>query len=397
MHIVNLKLKNFRVFKNVEIRKIPKMSIFVGANGTGKSTLFDVFGFLRDSLIHNVRQATRERGGFSELRSRDANGPIEIEIKFRTDEKDNLATYYLAIDAEKELPYVAREILKYRRYRQYGSPWHFLDFKKGKGTAIENEAAFEDLALDIKDARRVVQELDSPDILAIKSLGQLTRFQKANAFRKLIENWHISDFRINDAKPSQEVGLAEHLSERGDNAALMARFLYEHRRDVFDQVLDKLKRRIPGVDGVDASETEDGRVVLKFRDGAFKDPFIARYASDGTIKMFAYLLLLYDPSPHPLLCVEEPENQLYPKLLMELAEEFRDYSMRGGQVFVSSHSPVFLNAAELEEVFWLQKGEDGFTRVHRAGDHALIRDLVSEGDMPGVLWEQGLFGRADPR
>lgn len=52
-----------------------------------------------------------------------------------------------------------------------------------------------------------------------------------------------------------------------------------------------------------------------FQDGSFKTPFLDRYVSDGTIKMFAYLVLLYDPRPHPLLCVEEPENQLYPKLM----------------------------------------------------------------------------------
>lgn len=64
-----------------------------------------------------------------------------------------------------------------------------------------------------------------------------------------------------------------------------------------------------------------------------------------------------------------PENQLYPKLLCELAEEFRDYARRGGQVFVSTHSPDFLNAAELEEVFWLVK-QDGYTVIQHASDHA---------------------------
>jgi predicted ATPase len=70
------------------------------------------------------------------------------------------------------------------------------------------------------------------------------------------------------------------------------------------------------------------KYLLRFKDGAFEDPFLARHVSDGTIKMFAYLILLYDPKPHPLLCVEEPENRLYPKLLWELAEEFRAYSLR---------------------------------------------------------------------
>ena len=106
--------------------------------------------------------------------------------------------------------------------------------------------------------------------------------------------------------------------------------------------------------------------------------------------MFAYLLLLSDPNPHPLLCIEEPENQLYPDLLNELAEEFRSYSEAGGQVFISTHSPDFVNGVQLEELFWLVK-VDGFSQIKRASEDELLRDLVAEGDLPGYLWKQGLF------
>ena len=136
-------------------------------------------------------------------------------------------------------------------------------------------------------------------------------------------------------------------------------------------------------------------MLLKFQDGAFEDPFLARYVSDGTIKMLAYLTLLYDPKPHPLLCIEEPENQLYPKLLFELAEEFRVYSERGGQVFVSTHSPDFLNATQLDEVFWLVK-ENGHTQIKRAKDDEQITVYMREGDQMGYLWKQGFFDGVDP-
>ncbi len=118
--------------------------------------------------------------------------------------------------------------------------------------------------------------------------------------------------------------------------------------------------------------------------------------SDGTIKMFAYSVLLYDPSPHPLLCVEEPENQLYPKLLWELAEELRAYAKRGGQVFVSTHSPDFLNATKLDEVFWLVK-DGGATAIRRAADDQQIATYMRNGDQMGYLWKQGLFSGVDPQ
>ena len=146
---------------------------------------------------------------------------------------------------------------------------------------------------------------------------------------------------------------------------------------------------------MEAKDTEEGRILLKFQDGAFEDPFLARHVSDGTIKMLAYLTLLYDPHPHPLLCVEEPENQLYPRLMTELAEEFRSYAQRGGQVFVSTHSPDFLNALELDEVCWLVK-RDGYSDIHRAKDNEQIAAYMAEGDQLGYLWKQGFFDGVDP-
>ena len=175
------------------------------------------------------------------------------------------------------------------------------------------------------------------------------------ALGELIENWHVSDFHISKARPEPEFAHAEHLSTEGDNLALVIQYLYQKHRPIFDKVLKKLERRIPGLSNVEAKTTEEGRVLLRFQDGSFKDPFLARHVSDGTIKMLAYLVLLHDPDPHPLLCVEEPENQLYPSLLAELAEEFREYANRGGQVFVSTHSPDFLNYTRLEEVFCLEE------------------------------------------
>ena len=104
--------------------------------------------------------------------------------------------------------------------------------------------------------------------------------------------------------------------------------------------------------------------------------------------------LLYDPAPHPLLGVEEPENQLYPKLLHELAEEFRAYANRGGQVFVSTHSPDFLNAAEIDEVFLLRKS-GGYTRVERTRDDPQLSAYMADGDKMGQLWKQGFFEGVD--
>lgn len=395
MKIESIRLKNFKAFKEMEISSLPNFCVFVGANSTGKSTIFSVFGFLRDAMNSNINAALAKLGGsrgFQEVRSRGARGSIEIELKFREKQESPLTTYFLEIDENKGRTYVKREILKYRRGSS-GQPWHFLDFSNGKGTAVVNE--MEGVA-DVKELEREEQKLKSNEILAIKGLAQFERFPAVVALGNLIENWHVSDFHISKARPEQEPGYAEHLSREGENLSLVIQYLYENHPNVFSKIMKLLRMRVPGIKNVESKTTEEGRVLLKFQDGSFEDPFLARYVSDGTIKMLAYLTLLYDPSPHPLLCVEEPENQLYPKLLWELAEEFRSYANRGGQVLVSTHSPDFLNAAKVEEVFWLVK-DNGYTTIRRASDDPQVVAYMKEGDQMGYLWEQGLFEGADPR
>lgn len=396
MKIESIRLKNFKLFRDIHLQDLPSFCVFVGANGTGKSTFFDVFGFLHDALLGNVRQALDNRGRFREVMSRESGSDtilIEIQVRLLILEKERLVTYSVEIGEKDRQPLVKREILRYKRGR-HGKPYHFLDFKEGHGYAITNE---EDFSKSDEQLDREEQKLDSPDILALKGLGQFERFKAANALRRLIESWHVSDFHISAARGRKEAaGPAEHLSPGGENLARVAQYLFENHRPVFDSILAKMKRRVPGIAGVEPKLTDDGYLILRFQDGSFKTPFLDRYVSDGTIKMFAYLTLLHDPKPHPLLCVEEPENQLYPKLMEELAEEFRDYGRRGGQVLVSTHSPDFLNAVEMDEVFWFVK-EGGYTQIRRAREDEQVRAYMIDGDKMGLLWKQGFFAGADPK
>jgi predicted ATPase len=143
------------------------------------------------------------------------------------------------------------------------------------------------------------------------------------------------------------------------------------------------------VEKISTAKSLDGRLLLQFNDRGFQEPFYAQQMSDGTLKVFAYFLLLEDPSPPPFLCIEEPENKLYHKLLETLAREFREHATTrrsGSQVFVTTHQPYFVDALNPEEVWVLEKGEDGFSTIRRASEDSLINNLVSEGLPLGGLW-----------
>ncbi len=396
MKIESIRLKNFKSYKEIHLDKIPALCVVVGANGTGKTTLFSVFNFLKQSLKYGVKRTIQTMGGFKEVLSRgvDKSESIEIEIKFKLKigTKERLVTYYLEIVEKNNQLSVAKEILRYKR-GNYGSPFHFLDFANGKGYSIINETDFDK---ENEKLEREEQSID-PGTLAISGLGHFERFKAAKAFKTLLENWHVSDFHINQARGSKDaLGIDEHLSVTGDNLQLVAKNLYENHPKIFAAILERMKCSVPGISEIKPIQTEEGKLILKIRDGTFIDPFYDKYVSDGTIKMFAYLILLYDPMPYQLLCIEEPENQLYPSLLLELAEEFRDYARRGGQVFVSTHSHDLLDALDPKEVFWLVK-KNGYTSIFNAGADPQIVACVDDGEKLGYLWRQGLFRGVHPR
>jgi predicted ATPase len=156
-----------------------------------------------------------------------------------------------------------------------------------------------------------------------------------------------------------------------------------------------LQSRVPRIEKVLAEAMPDGRLLLTIKDAPFDNPILARFASDGTLKMLAYLVLLYDPSPPPFIGIEEPENFLHPRLLYGLAEECRAAAERG-QLLVTTHSPFFLNALRPEEVRVLYRDEDGYTHAVLASEISGVREFMSEGALLGHLWMEAHFGVGDP-
>jgi len=372
MQIEQISIKNFRAFKDITMKSIPRFAVIVGANGSGKTTLFSIFGFLREAMTTNVTMALSLWGGFQEVRSRDTKGSIEIKINFRPAPTKPLITYELYITEENGRVIVEKEVLSCNEHRE---SLPLLVFRRGEGKAIVEES-------DKSTPKLENHELKSPDILAIKFLAQLKRFPTIVDLGDLIEKWHVYEFHNSRAQQEDQ--------------AHKVNFLYDNNREVFDLIIERLSERIPGIEEIEANRIGKRRVNLSFKDKFFKTPFQASVVSDGTIKMLAYLLMLYDPKPYPLLCVEEPENQLYHNLLGELAEEFRAYADRGKQVFVSTHSPDFLNAVDLEEVFWLQK-ESGYTTIKRAQENEQLKTYMQNGARMGHLWTEGFFKGADPQ
>ncbi|HUU29808.1 MAG TPA: AAA family ATPase [archaeon] len=377
-----LRVKNYRALRDLELKYIKPLTVFIGPNGSGKSTIFDVFAFLKESFSVGLRKAWDKRGRFKELLTRGAEGPIEIELKYREKPKSPIITYHLSIKQNTKGPFVGEEWLQWRR-GQRGKPFRFLDFKEGEGRVVSGESPDE-------EAERILEKLDSPEMLAVNTLGQFAKHPRVSALRRFITDWHLSYLSADSSRGVPEAGPQERLSATGDNLPNVIQYLKEQHQVRLDKIFKTLSARVPRLEKVDATLLEDGRLLLQIKDAPFERPILSKFASDGTLKLLAYLTLLYDPEPPQLIGIEEPENYLHPTLLSELTEECRDASTRT-QLMVTTHSPFFINGLRPEEAWVLYRDDKGYTQARNVWYMKGIREFMDAGAQLGQLWMEKFF------
>jgi len=382
-----LHVENYRALKTVELKSITPLTILLGPNGSGKSTIFDVFNFLSECFQFGLRYAWDRRGRAKELKTRGQDTPIVIELKYRERQKYPIITYHLAIDERLKGPVVVEEWLQWRR-GSTGKPFRFLDYKEGQGRAASGEMP------DEQD-KRIEIPLRSPDLIAVNTLGQFAEHPRVAALREFITDWYVSYLSIDDTRGQPEAGPQERLSKTGDNLPNVIQYLKEQYPERLDSIIEILRQRVPRIEKVLADPMPDGRLLLQIKDAPFERPVLSRFASDGTLKMLAYLTVLHGPEPPQFVGIEEPENFLHPRLLPELAEECRSATARS-QLLVTTHSPFFLNAIRPEEVRVLYRDEQGYTQVVRTSEITGISDFVKAGASMGHLWLEGRLGVGDP-
>ncbi|MEO5362631.1 MAG: AAA family ATPase [Magnetococcus sp. DMHC-8] len=298
-----------------------------------------------------------------------------------------MITYHLAIDEQGKGPVVIKEWLQWRRGAK-GQPFRFLDFSLGTGRAISGEQPD-------SDPQRTETRLRSPELIAVNTLGQLAEHPRVAALREFITDWHVSYLAIEQTRNQPEAGPQERLNKSGDNLPNVIQYLKEQHPDRLEHIFSILRQRIPRLERVDAEAMPDGRLLLQLKDTPFEQPILSRFASDGTMKMLAYLTMLHAPDPPRFIGIEEPENFLHPRLLPGLAEECRA-ATEHAQLLITSHSPFLLNAMQADEVRVLYRDDKGFTESVRAKDITGIPEFIQEGAKLGYLWMEGHFGLGDP-
>jgi predicted ATPase len=399
-----VQIQNYRALRDVTLGKLrsnvgqplPRMMTVIGANGTGKSSLLDALGFVGDCLKSGVEAACDEarRGGFERLRTRGSNEAICFKVRFRQDPDSRPIVYTLEVNADRHgRPEVVFESLKQARLGQpaIGQLYEFVKLRHGKGFVWSGESTETQEGRERHDVR-----MSDRQVLAISTLGTLADHPRIGAFRDFLSGWYLSYFVPDLARSKPLAGADPHLNRGGDNLARYLLFVDRQRPQELRQMLARIAAKIPGLQDITHERSNDGRLLLAFHAQGFDKPFYQEDMSDGTLKMLAYMLLMEDPTPHPLIGVEEPENGLYHQLLAPLADELKSYAGRpaGPQVLVTTHSPYFVDSLAPEDVWLLEKQADGTSRLRRASDIAGVRPLYDEGLPLGSLWYSRHLGMA---
>ncbi len=392
-----IQIENFRVLKDVTLGKtsdnrafipLPRLMAVIGANGTGKSTLLDALGFVGDCLADGVEAACDRphRGGLEQLRTRGVSEPIKFEIRYRQNAESRPISYTLHVHADRHgRAQVVFERLRQSRkgQRNRGRLYSFLELKDGRGEVWSGEASEER-----EGKARTEVRMSDRQVLGISTLGALADHPRIAAFREFLSGWYLSYFVPQQARSQPMAGAEPHLNRTGDNLAKYLQFIAREQPKEFQLLLSRIARKVPGIKAIKPVEAPDKRLLLAFYAKGYDEPFYQQDMSDGTLKLLAYLLLMEDPNPAPLIGIEEPENGLHHQLLALLAQELKSFAQksRGPQVLVTTHAPNFVDALTPAEVWLLEKDDQGFSRLMRAEDIKGVRAMFDEGLPMGSLW-----------
>lgn len=404
--IQGIAIKNYGTLKDIKMGKLlsdqrgeplGNMVAIIGPSGNGKSTLADAFGFISDCLNSDVESAcdANNRGGFEHLISQGTKEPIHFEIYYRENNNSYPITYELAIDADRSgRPYVREERLRQRRQNTpNGRPLSFLHLVNGKGYVFSGKDG--GIADNGEETGTKVEiELSDTRKLGVVTLGAMKQYERVVKFLAFLRSWYLCYFTPDKARQIQTAAPTPYLDRTGSNLNNVAQYMYRENPAEFKKILADIQSNLPTIQKIEPLKMENGQMVLEFWQEGFNKPFFSQRMSDGTLKLFAYYLLLHEKNARQLVFIEEPENGLYHHYLRDLAQEMAKNVGTGfsKQLFVTTHSPFFVNALTPEQVWVLEKDEYGFSTVKRASEYDFVRPLIDEGATMGDLWYDKYFG-----
>ncbi len=373
--IRSMKISNYRSLKFFSITPLQPFSVFLGKNGSGKSTVLDAMQFLSNCIQNGLYQTCKERGGIHELLSKDSSQSLEIQIELYDDENDESMIYSIHISQKFGTPYVAKEKVCIPKTDQC-----ILEFESGNGISRFYENGV---------LREQKEKFINNDILAITIFGNFSRFRECHILYQYLSHLKVFDFQIHNLRNIPVFEKESLLTQNGDNVANILYTLQNDKPSIFAKIVENLQKHIPSLDSIEARYDPMLNVNQIFMiDKGFPNPIGVNYISSGTLKMLAYYILLLQPNDHSFIGLEEPENYIHPSFIQDLAEFCRETS-ENKQIIISTHSPFFVNEMNPGEVWICRRNQDGTTMCENLTENKDLISYVENGAKIGHLWSEG--------
>ena len=394
--IVNFMVQNYGSLKSIDMggidnKALGNMVAMIGSSGSGKSTIADAFGFISDCIFTDLETALNmnNRGGFDRLVTQ-GNNFISFIIGYESDNVDSIIYSFLIERNAKNQMYIHLETLNAITLLSNNGQFK-MELRQGKGYALSAKVDKDGKSYEVS---RNPIELSDSQRLGIATLGVMKEYPVINEFLEFIKSWYLCYFTPDAARRIQAAAPSPYLNRTGDNLNNVARYMYRENPAEFQKILSDIQAKIPDITKIEPVEMINGQMELAFYQKGFEKPFFSQRMSDGTLKLFAYYLMLHEKNPRQLVFIEEPENGLYHHYLTDLALEMKRSAGSGynKQIFVTTHSPFFVDALSPDQVWVLDKDKDGFTTAKRASEYPFVRELSEEGVSMGDLWYSKYFG-----
>jgi predicted ATPase len=373
--IRSIHIENYRSLKTFHISPLVPFTVFLGKNGSGKSTILDSLLFLSEGIQGGIQKTCKEKGGILELLSKDSSDSFSISIELYDDVSCDSLEYSIHISQDNGIPYVKKETIT-----DLSTSIQLLCFESGNGVVRFTEN---------NTLQEKKEKLVSTDILALSIFANLYPFHACQLIYRFLLHLRVFDFQVHNLRKAPLYVNNDSLSQSGDNIANILYSIQQNEPDTYQKIVSFLQDHIPSLDTIESRHDPVLNVNQIFMtDKGFLHPIGSKYISSGTLKMLAYYILLLQPNDYSFIGLEEPENYIHPSFINDLTEFCRQTS-EDKQIVISTHSPFFVNAMNPDEVWACKRNEEGITICDNLKQNDPIRAYVENGAKIGHLWSEG--------
>jgi len=389
--IHSLQLQNFLSYGSEgETIELQPLNLLIGSNASGKSNLIEAIALLKATptdLVAPIRQG----GGISDFLWKGEKGIPTAKIEAIVDypERTMPLRYQISFTAVGQRLEVVDEAIEDMEPRHSSESEPFFYYRyNNRGRPVIN------VTEDNKQQPRNLRTLRREDIIPDQSILSQRKDPEqypelsylGNKFSEigLYRNWQTG--RDSVSRKAQQTDLPEHpLLEDGGNLGLVLNNLQYQLGS--RQIIEKLKLFYDAAEEL-SIKIYGGTVQIFIRETGLIQPIPATRLSDGTLRYLFLIALLLDPTPPPLICIEEPEIGLHPDILPAIAEMLIEASQRT-QLIVTTHSDALVSALSPESVLICDRDDRG-SHLSRLDPERLKKWL--ENYSLGDLWRMGEIG-----